>query len=395
MTFEAHVTGRGTSEQTSVPTDSLATSLYAQIRNLKPVVRNASGSYLVTGHAEAVQILRSPAALPSPNASEQDSSWNRLAERFFVFLDGADHRDLRQLVSTPFSSSNLDQNAPSIRALCRYQAKTFIRQVLQEGHGDVLSSFAVPCSISILAKLLQLSDEHTVAILQLSEQIRSVTETGADLDTTALALAEFSTELLRAGGSSIFRQIAASSHDWTTQQATIALILLAGFETSANFAANLILRLMWVPSLAEAITKDPSMTPAAIDESLRLDSPAHIVSRYLTSDLLVGNVVIPANSQVAVLLHLCNRDARVFANPDSFELHRSTSSSLAFSHGRHYCLGANLARLELKLMVEALAPHLPAIQLASTNEFTWTSQALGRSLTRLIVEPAERKHRAK
>lgn len=390
MTGEERLADSVQLAHSSVPTDSFATNLYTQMRQLDPVVRSASGSYLVTGHAEAVQILRSPTAIPFPNASEQESSWNRLAERFFVFLDGTDHRSLRQLVSSPFHAAHLDKSTVGIRALCRDQAATFIRQVSKDGKGDILSSFAVPCSVAVLAQLLQLSDHHATSIGQLSERIRSVVVTGADLDATALALAELSSELLRSEESGIVRQVAASSHDFTTQQATLALIILAGFETSANFAANLILRMMWVPAFAQTIAHDPSLVPAAIDESLRLHSPAHIVARSLERELLVGDVLMPAGSQVSILLHLCNRDPRVFPNPDNFELNRPTVASLAFSHGRHYCLGANLARLELQLMVEELGPYLPAIRLSPANDFTWTSQALGRSLTHLLVEPSER-----
>lgn len=394
MTVEARVTGPSAHAHSSVPTDSLATALYAQVRNFEPVVRNASGGFLVTGHPEAIQILRSPAAIPFPNATQQESSWNRLAERFFVFLDGIDHRTLRQLVGAPFSAAHLDTSAPRIRALCRYQAATFIREVLESGRGDILRSFAVPCSISILAQLLRLSEEHTTGMLQLSEQIRAVTETGADLDKTAQALTAFAAELLHTDDSSVIRRIATSSHDATTQQATLALIMLAGFETSANFAANLILRMMWVPGFAEMLSNAPSMVPSAIDESLRLHSPAHIVARSLSRDLLVGNVLIPAGSQVSILLHLCNRDPRVFPNPDDFELGRPPNASLAFSHGRHFCLGANLARLELQVMVEELAPYLRSIQLSPSNDFAWTSQALGRSMIHLLVEPASRQYDA-
>lgn len=372
-----------------IPYDAQASVVYDQFKNRGPIVQNVSGDYFITGYTEAISVLRSPHAIPRFEQSQEDSPWNRLAERFFVFLDGADHRDLRRIVSAQFASSQLELEAPRIAKICRQHAKDFSNGVATRGEGDVLNEFAVPCSVEILTQLLQLSEENLSLVLALSARIRSTGSAQLNLDLVGEELHTMSTRLLDDEDSLPMQAIASSNHGLLTKQATVALLLLAGFETSANFAGNIILRMMMAPKLTELLSKQPALVPEAIDETLRLHSPAHIVTRLITQRLNVGGTALPAGCRVSILLHLCNRDPREFCEPDAFILGRRPRLSLAFSHGRHFCLGAGLARLEIQQMIEALAPIWTSMKLSTNNNYAWTAQALGRSLTELIVVPHE------
>jgi cytochrome P450 len=136
------------------------------------------------------------------------------------------------------------------------------------------------------------------------------------------------------------------------------LILLAGNETTMNLLSNTMLALRAHPVELDRVRRDPSLIPQLLEEMLRYDSPVQIVFRRTTQPVELAGKLIPGDAPVFVLLGSANRDEAKFVEPDRFDLERDASEHLAFGFGNHFCLGAQLARLEAKVALEEfLASH--------------------------------------
>jgi cytochrome P450 len=132
------------------------------------------------------------------------------------------------------------------------------------------------------------------------------------------------------------------------------LILLAGNETTMNLLSNTVLALQAHPADLARIRRERVLIPQLIEEMLRYDSPVQIVFRRTTEAVELSGRIIPPNAVVFILIGSANRDERKFAEPDRFDLSRDASEHLAFGFGTHFCLGAQLARLEAKVALEEL-----------------------------------------
>ncbi len=136
------------------------------------------------------------------------------------------------------------------------------------------------------------------------------------------------------------------------------LLLAAGVETAAGLIASAFLVLAEHPVARRRLRATPDLIPAAIEEVLRLESPIQGLARTATVDVPVHDQVIPAGARVFLLFGAANRDGRRFDDPNAFDLDREAPKSLAFGEGIHFCLGAPLARLEARVVLEQLLPPL-------------------------------------
>jgi len=146
--------------------------------------------------------------------------------------------------------------------------------------------------------------------------------------------------------------------------ANAMLILNAGHETTTNLIGNGMLALLRHPAELARLRQDPSLLPGAIEELLRYDSPTQLTARRARVDCEVGGVKITAEQQVLVIIGSANRDPTRFPEPDRLDIARGDSEHLSFGGGPHYCLGANLARLEGRIAIGALIAALPGLRLA-------------------------------
>jgi cytochrome P450 len=144
----------------------------------------------------------------------------------------------------------------------------------------------------------------------------------------------------------------------------VLLLLVAGNETTTNLIGNLANALLEHPDVLRAVAADPSRIPDLVEEGLRYDTPVQVVFRTATQDTEIRGVRIPKGEFIAVFLGSANRDERRFANPDRLDLDRDLQGFPGFGFGKHFCLGASLARLETRIAFEALVPELLRLERA-------------------------------
>jgi len=142
------------------------------------------------------------------------------------------------------------------------------------------------------------------------------------------------------------------------------LFVVAGQETTRNAISGGMLALLQNPQQRERLAKDRALMPTAVEEILRYASPVTHIMRTAKHDVEMHGQRIRAGDRVVIWNASANRDAAAFPDPDRFDVGRTPNDHLAFGHGEHFCLGANLARLEVKVMLEELLDRLPDIEQA-------------------------------
>ncbi|KUH80761.1 MULTISPECIES: cytochrome P450 [unclassified Mycobacterium] len=163
-----------------------------------------------------------------------------------------------------------------------------------------------------------------------------------------------------------------------------SLLFSAGAETTRNAVAGGLLALIDNPDSLAALRSDPGSLPSAIEEMVRWTSPSPSKRRTATRDVSLGGCEIAAGQKVQIWEGSANRDATVFTDPDVFDIGRKPNPHLGFGHGVHYCLGANLARLELRVLFEELLTRFSLATLVKPVEWTRSNRHTG--IRHLVVE---------
>jgi cytochrome P450 len=146
------------------------------------------------------------------------------------------------------------------------------------------------------------------------------------------------------------------------------LLLNAGHEATVNAAGNGLLALFRHPHAMRKLREKPALIDGAVEEMLRYDPPLHLFHRYAYEEISVEGQVIPAGGKVGLLYGSANRDPDVFAEPDRFDIARSPNRHLAFGAATHFCLGAPLARLELRTLFSTLLTMTRRLELCEEPE---------------------------
>jgi len=145
------------------------------------------------------------------------------------------------------------------------------------------------------------------------------------------------------------------------------LILIGGDETTRHVLSGGVYQLLLHPEQRAALARDPATIPTAVEEMLRWVSPIQNMARTAARDVELRGQRIREGEKAILLYPSANRDTAVFPDPFRFDVRRTPNEHLAFGIGAHFCLGANLARLELRVLLEELLPRMPELALASAE----------------------------
>jgi cytochrome P450 len=168
-------------------------------------------------------------------------------------------------------------------------------------------------------------------------------------------------------------------------RANVTLLFAAGHETTVNLIGNGLLALLRHPDQWARLRDDPGLVPNAIEELLRYDPPVQTVARTVSEPMELRGQVLQKGELVLVLIGAANRDPDVFPDPDRLDVTRPQLRALSFGGGVHFCLGAQLARLEAEIAFTALLRRLPSLMLADTDPPRWREIFTLRGLTSLPV----------
>jgi cytochrome P450 len=304
------------------------------------------------------------------------------------FLDPPRHTQLRALVSRAFTSRSIAALEGRIREL----SATLADQLLAApaGEVDLTADFAQRLPMLVIADLIGLPHEDW---RKLADWSQTIVNLGNTVSGDGAAEAEQAAAVAQEEATAYFEAHAAERRqrpreDLLTRlvQAEIdgqglterelfhffELLLVAGSETTTNLISNAIICLAEHPAELARLRAAPELLPSAIEEVLRYRTPVQAMFRVTRRELELGGCRIPAGRFVLPMIGAANRDAAQFAEPDRFDIGRAPNPHLAFGHGIHFCLGAQLARLEGKIALTDLLARMQTFELATG---AWTPRA--------------------
>jgi cytochrome P450 len=379
------------------------------LRERGPVVE-AAGAYWITRHAEVKAVFRDDVRfssdarrqgtradhLRSQMTSAQRSAFDELAEfrsLFVVMTDGAAHDRLRRIAHRAFTPRRI---AELEAATTRYVTQ-LLDELAEQDEPDLMQlSFRLP--LMIIGDLLGVPDADRRQIKEWSDTWYEHATTPDDRifrslramrDFRAYVEAMLDEHRTAPDVTSLVAALVGAEHDERLTADELAamffVLIFAGHETTTNLIGTGTYELLRNRSQWELLRADPARTPQAVEELLRHVSPVQWNNRLALVDVTVGDTTIPAGATVLPSPACANRDERVFEEPDRLDLRRRDAGQhLAFGFGKHFCLGASLARLEAAVAIGALATRFPQLELA-TDTVTWRGAPSLRGLAALPV----------
>ncbi|KAA8880647.1 cytochrome P450 [Nocardia colli] len=371
----------------------------AGLRAEHPVLRvhmpYGGDAWLVTRYADVKTVLADPRfsrAVPAGRDTPRPTAF-QAPPSSIVRMDSSEHRRLRRLVAQAFSPRRVEMLRPRVQQI----VDDLLDAMLVAGPpADLAASLTWPLPITIICDLLGVPPGDRDQFLATTDGIMAPSAAGnieqhvRDYNNYMVGLiarrrTEPSDDLL---GMLVH---AKDDGDRLTEQEMIGFgadLLFAGHETTANQTGNFFYTLLADRHYWNELVADPDLVPAAIEELLRItpfaasaDSP-----NIAVENLEVNGRCIKAGDAVVTVLASANRDAEVFENPDEIDFHRTTNPHVAFGHGIHYCLGAQLARIEMQTAIATVIHRLPGLRLAvPADQVSWRTNRFLRGVTALPV----------
>ena len=311
--------------------------------------------------------------------------------------DGGDHRRLRRLVSKAFTPRMIEQLRPRIQEI----ADGLIERVASAGEMELVSSFAFPLPITVIAELLgvpvadrdRFREWSDAMVRPWSALVTGELERFGALMTDFVAYLHVLFEKRRKepGEDLVSALVAVEDGGDTLSEeelsSMVALLIVAGHETTVSLIGNATLALLTNHQQRAGLERDPSLLPRAVEELIRYDGPVErTLNRWAAVDVELRGRTIRRGESVIVLLGAADRDPERFAEPDLLDLAAERDRHLGFGRGSHFCLGAPLARLEAEIALGTLLRRLPGLRLAVPEvELRWRPVPLFRSLVALPV----------
>ena len=326
---------------------------------------DALGGWVVTGHAAAERVLRDPSTF---TVDDPRFSTAQVVGASMLSLDGPMHARHR----TPFARDlRLACADDEFQAMVHSKAAELVDAISPAGHAELRSTVAGPLAVFVMAEVLGLGDTDAATARDWYDGIvAAVSDITAQRDPDPRGARAF--DALRAhvqaaiGDDRCPTLLGAAARRLTLDEVTsnTAVLLFGGIDTTEGMIANLLRHLLLHPDQLAQVARDRRLLTNAFDESVRLEPAAASVDRYATRDIELGGTAVRAGDMVVVSLAGANRDPAVFGDPDTYNLHRANAARhLSFAQGPHFCIGAQLARLEADAAVEAILTRLPGLHL--------------------------------
>lgn len=388
-------------------------AVFAQMRAEDPIFKQSgldgeTPIWFVTRHADAQQILlddkhfvRDAKLVLTPEEVERvfgplEPQIDRMINNHMLNHDGENHRRLRSIVSKAFTPKVIQGMRRRIEKI----AQDLLDNVMPNGQMELVSEYAFPLPITVIAELLGIPLDNQNQFRIWSNAFVRPALTPEEQQESMQLLGEFAgymqqlvAERRRQPGSDllsglIYAEEGGDRLDESELFSMLILLIVAGHETTVSLIGNSVLALLQHPETLQEIKSNPEFIPAAIEELLRYDSPVErTLTRFVAQDVEIAGNQLKRGDLVIVILGSANRDETQFASAETLDIHRKQNPHIAFGKGVHYCLGAPLARLEGEIALRVLFQRIPDLTLEiPLEDLEWRDVPLFHSLVRLPVK---------
>ena len=353
---------------------------YSRLRESNELIYDDTlHSWLITRFADVESVLRDPRIIMKIQRVTGSAF-----ETSAVFRDGAEHSRIRGLLNQVFANlpENLEQTVLRV-------ADSLIDRMKEGRKADFLRDFAVPLPVTVISEVLGLPASDTARLHAWSSDYildEGVSQTESDQRQWAAicGMDEYFRSFVATGGGNgmigALLRAERGGEKLSIEElvGNFILLMIAGHETTVNLLGNGLYLLLQQPERMERVRRDPKVLPTTIDEILRYESPVQLATYRVTTETLdIGGQTLEAGSFITAMLGAANRDPRVFADADVFDMARTPNRHLAFGFGPHRCIGAQLARTESRIGFARLAERLPNLALDTVPK-SWMAGALKR-----------------
>ncbi|AFU01150.1 cytochrome P450 [Nocardia brasiliensis] len=337
-------------------------------------------AWLVTRHEDVRAVLGDAARFSSATAdrranppaaqSDTDSAGKQFASAasFLVGQDPPEHTRLRRLLTPEFTMRRMRELAPRVRAVV-----SEVLDAMQDAGSpvDLVERFALPVPSLVICELLGVPYADREMFQHLTAVQLRVTAAQDERTDAFLALRSYMGDLVdrhrSAPGADLIGMLIREHDDDITHDELVGValvLLIAGHETTANTLGAGTALLLEHPEQLAAVRDEPHQVDGAVEELLRFFTPVHTgLARTVTTDTVIGGQQMKTGDLVVVSLPMANRDPRLVTAPDDFDIARKPAPHVAFGHGIHHCVGAPLARMELRIALPALLQRFPGLRL--------------------------------
>jgi len=379
---------------------------YAEMRRNAPVCQvDPGGMWAVTRFDDVVYVLKNPQLFSSRGFGvATNPPWlggNPFSESM-ITLDPPQHGRLRGLLSKAFGASAIARMEPRVRAF----AEEAVAALPLGEPLDIMPSFALRVPASVIGDLMGLDPSLHARLKRWADLITGgvTTVRPEELDRKQLArdavadLRRYFGEVLEARRRNPAEDLVSDllraevDGEVLTQDeliAFMAVLLVGGIETVVHMLGVSFVVLLDQPELLARLRADRSLIPAFLEEVLRYEPPAQAAPRMATQEVEVGGVKLPKGAPLLAMLGSANRDEAYFPDGDRFAMDRTGPKNLSFGHGVHFCLGAQLARMEGRLALEALLDKVGRLE-RGPDPTTWhrTLVVRGPASVPVVLHPA-------
>ena len=367
------------------------------------VTRYTDVEFMLRDHQTFVKDLRSTMTPEERAAQPDDPPQIRLLANHMVNMDPPNHTRLRALVNKVFTSQRVEALRPQIQAM----ADELIDQVQDRGQMDLIDKYALPLPIQVITQLLGIPTAdskrfHTwshafitsPATAQRSQ--KKLARAGRMMDDFTTYMADLFAQRRAAPQDDLITSLLQTEESGDTLSeeelfSMVILLVVSGHETVANTIGNGMLALLRQPDQLERLREDATLMESAVEEMLRYDgSMERATLRFAAKDITIGGQTIRRGDAVSLVLSAANRDPDAYPAPDTLDLARYQNPQckphMGLGWGIHYCLGAQLGRMEVAIAVNTLLTRLPTLALdIDPNVLRWRAIPVVRSMEHLPV----------
>ncbi|MDT5368518.1 MAG: cholest-4-en-3-one 26-monooxygenase [Mycobacterium sp.] len=347
-------------------------SVYKWMRDNEPVFRDRNGLAAAASYQAVIDAERQPELFSNAGGIRPDQD----APPMMIAMDDPGHLLRRKLVNAGFTRKRVKDREPSIGALC----DALIDGVCERGECDFVWDIAAPLPMAVIGDMLGVLPAEREMFLKWSDDMVSFLSS-----TTAQEDFQVSMDAFAAYTEYMTRMIADRHEDPTDDLVSVLvhaevdgekladheivtevlLLLIGGDETTRHTLSGGTAQLLRHPDQHARLVNDVDLLPNAIEEMLRWTAPVKNMARTMTADAEFHGAQLKQGEKIILLFESANFDEQVFGDPENFRIDRNPNNHMAFGFGTHFCLGNQLARLELSMMQTRLLRRLPDMELAS------------------------------
>ena len=357
---------------------------------------DGEGFWSIATYAETLEVLRDPVTYSSVTGGDRPFGGTLLqdlaiAGQVLNMMDDPKHSRIRRLVSSGLTPRMIGRVEDDLRA----RARRLLDAVVPGEPFDFLVDIAAELPMQMICILLGVPESERHWLFEAIEPqfdfggSRKASLSQLSVEEAGSRMYSYGQELIaakRAEPTDDMLSVVANDPELSDLELYLffSLLFSAGAETTRNGVAGGLLALAEHPDQMHALRSDFEMLPTAIEEIVRWTSPSPSKRRTATRDVALGGHSIEAGQKVQIWEGSANRDPAVFDNADEFDIARKPNPHLGFGQGVHYCLGANLARLELRVLYEELLSRFATVRVARPVEWTRSNRHTG--IRHLVVE---------